>query len=188
MITYLDTVITFSEDIFDQKAKGIGAFYSTVKNHYVDLKNMGDKSLEEELLKNYKLDGLIIDQREVLEAADVLLEPKESSPIYNLYLNKNDQYTGKKILTEEEFNLLKKFNRDKIIEAGNNILAGKNTLHPFDQRKIKVHTPSITGPYRAISQFDALLPENNYKDVIKLDKDDFFDYLRSLYSNLERND
>src|SRR5699024_12033336 len=95
MITYLDTVITFSEDIFDQKAKGIGAFYSTVKNHYVDLKNMGDKSLEEELLKNYKLDGLIIDQREVLEAADVLLEPKERSPIYNLYLYKNDQYLDK---------------------------------------------------------------------------------------------
>ena len=188
MITYLDTVITFSEDIFDQKAKGIGAFYSTIKNHYVDLKKIGNKNLEEELLKNYKLDGLIIDQREVLQAADTLLEPKESSPIFNLYLNKDDQYTGKKILTEEEFELLKKFNRDKIIEAGNSILTGKNNLYPFDQKEIRVHTPSITGPYRAISQFDALLPENNYKDVIKMDKDEFFDYLRKLYSNKELDD
>ena len=188
MITYLDTVITFSEDIFNQKAKGIGAFYSTVNNPYVDLKNIGNKDLEEELLKNYKLDGLIIDQREVLEAADTLLVPKESSPVFSLYLNKNDSYTGKKILTEEEFDLLKKFNRDKIIEAGNSILAGKNTLYPFDPRKLKVHTPSITGPYRAISQFDALLAENNYQDVIKMDKDEFFDYLRTLYSNKEIND
>lgn len=185
MITYLDTVLTFSEDIFNKKAKGIGAFYSTVKNHFIDLKDLGNKDFETELLKNYKLDGLMVNQREVLEAADLLLEPKEYSPIFNLYLNKDDNYTGKKILTEEEFELLMRFNRDKIIEAGNSILAGKNTLHPFDQRKIKVHTPSITGPYRAISQFDALLPENNYKDVLKMDKEDFFDHLRQLYSNRE---
>lgn len=91
-------------------------------------------------------------------------------------------------MTEEEFELLKKFNRDKIIEAGNSILTGKNNLYPFDQKEIRVHTPSITGPYRAISQFDALLPENNYKDVIKMDKDEFFDYLRKLYSNKELDD
>lgn len=188
MITYLDTVLTFSEDIFNQKAKGIGAFYSTVKNHFIDLKDLGNKDFEAELLKNYKLDGLMINQREVLEAADAVLEPREYSPIYNLYLNKDDNYTGKKILTEEEFELLMRFNRDKIIEAGNSILAGKNTLYPFDQRKIKVHTPSITGPYRAISQFDALLPENNYKEGIKMDKDAFFDYLRKLYLDRKIND
>src|SRR5690625_4118946 len=168
MITYLDTVLTFSEDIFNKKAKGIGAFYSTVKNYFIDLKDLGNKDFETELLKNYKLDGLMVNQREVLEAADLLLEPKEYSPIFNLYLNKDDNYTGKKILTEEEFELLMRFNRDKIIEAGNSILAGKNTLHPFDQRKIKVHTPSITGHYCAISKFDELLPENNYKDVLKM--------------------
>lgn len=181
MITYLDTVLTFSEDIFNQKAKGIGAFYSTVKNHFIDLKSLGNKDLESELLKNYKLDGLIVDQRDVLEAADTMLEPKEYSPIFNLYLNKDDHYTGQKILTEEEFKLLIRYNRDKIIEAGNKILAGENKLHPFDQRRIKVHTPSISGPYRAISQFDALLPENNYKEVMSMDKNEFFDYLRERY-------
>src|SRR5699024_2999213 len=31
MITYLDTVLTFSEDIFSQDANGIGAFYITIK-------------------------------------------------------------------------------------------------------------------------------------------------------------
>src|SRR5699024_834108 len=70
MITYLDTVLTFSENIFEKKAKGIGAFYSQVSNHFVDLKKLGSKELEFELMKNYKLDGLIINQQEVLEAAD----------------------------------------------------------------------------------------------------------------------
>lgn len=188
MITYLDTVLTFSEDIFNKKAKGIGAFYSTVASHFIDLKKLGDKELELELMKGYKLDGLIIDQKEVLDAADIELDSGHSA-IYPFRKLVNDKgYSGKKILTSEEFKLLTRFNRDKVIEAGNSILAGENKLHPFNQRKMRVHTPSITGPFKAISQFDALLPENNYKDVNKITKDDFFDYLKEIYSLEDDNE
>ena len=181
MITYLDTVLTFSENIFEKKAKGIGAFYSQVSNHFVDLKKLGSKELEFELMKNYKLDGLIINQQEVLEAADTEVESGFSA-LYPFRKLVNDKgYSGNKILTNEEFKLLMKFNRAKIIEAGNSILAGDNKLHPFNQRKMRVHTPSITGPFKAISQFDALLPENNYRDVNKINKDDFFNFLQELY-------
>ncbi len=182
MITYLDTVLTYSEDIFAQKAEGIGAFYSTVNNKYVNLQKLGQKDLELERLKTYKYDGLIVDRREVLEAADTLMEPKDRSPIYNLYLKADDTYSHAKILTEEEFEWLIRFNKEKIIEAGNKIISGKNTLQPFDRRQAKLFTPSVDGPYRAISQFDALLPENNYQEVKRMNKAQFFDYLKEKYS------
>lgn len=183
MITYLDTVLTYSEEIFEQKAKGIGAFYSTVNNKYVNLQKLGQKDLELERLKNYQYDGLIVNRREVLEAADILMEPKDRSPIYNLYLKADDTYSHAKILKEEEFEWLLRFNREKIIEAGNQIISGKNTLQPFDKRQAKLFTPSVDGPYRAISQFDALLPENNYQEVKRLNKAQFFDYLKAKYTS-----
>ena len=74
MITYLDTVLTYSEEIFDQKAEGIGAFYSRVHNPYIDMQKSGQKDWEEEFLKNFKFDGLIINRQEVLEAVDTKLE------------------------------------------------------------------------------------------------------------------
>lgn len=178
MITYLDTVLTYSEDIFDQPAKGIGAFYSRVHNPYIDLQKIGQKGRAEELLKNFKFDGLIIDHKEVLEAVDTGLG-KAFSPLFPIRLKVNGDYSGKKILTEEEFRLLLRFNREKILEAGNRILSGENTLRPFDDRKI--FTPSVRGDYRAISQFDALLPENNYHEMKRIRKKDFFDALREKY-------
>lgn len=188
MITYLDTVLTFSKDIFDQEALGIGAFYSTVNDYFIDLQDLKNKDLHLERLKNYKLDGLIVDRMEVLNAADTALNPSEHSPLFNLYLKKDGSYSNKKILTEEEFRLLLRYNREKIIEAGNRIISGENTLHPFNKRNFKVFTPSVDGPYRAISQFDALLPENNYQDINKIDKDDFFDYLKEKYSDKQKED
>lgn len=188
MITYLDTVLTYSDEIFDEKALGIGAFYSTVTDSFVDLQKIGQREFELEKLKQYKYDGLIVDRREILEAADYLLEPKEHSAIYNLYLKADDTYSHAKILTEEEFKWLMQFNREKIIEAGNKIISGKNMLQPFDRRQSKLFTPSVDGPYRAISQFDALLAENNYQDLNRMTKGQFFNYLKEKYSTEQKGE
>ncbi len=188
MITYLDTVLTYSEEIFNEKALGIGAFYSTVTNHFVDLQDLGQKDLAFEKLRNYQYDGLIVDRREVLEAADYLLEPRDRSPVFPLHLKVNDTYARGKLLTEEELEWLIQFNRDKIIEAGNKIISGKNTLQPFDRRRAKLFTPSVDGPYRAISQFDALLAENNYQDLKQMKKEEFFNLLGERYSTKQEDE
>ena len=178
MITYLDTVLSNSEEIFKEPAKGIGAFYSRVHHPYVDYKDLKKQTLEEELLKKYKFDGLIIDHQDILEAVDTELEMGHS-PIYPIQLLKSGNYKHDKILTEEEFQLLIQYNRDMIIAAGNRILAGENKLSPFDDPNL--YTPSVRGSYQAISQFDALLPENNYQDMLKLKKDEFFSLLQEKY-------
>ena len=182
MITYLDTVLENSEEIFNEPAKGIGAFYSRVHHPFIDLKDLKKQSLEEELLKQYKFDGLIIDQNEILEAVDTKLEMGHS-PLYPIQLLKSGAFKHDKILTEEEFKLLINYNREMIIEAGNRILSGENKLAPFDDAGL--YTPSVRGSYQAISQFDALLPENNYQDMLKLKKNDFFSLLNEKYNPKE---
>lgn len=179
MITYLDTVLSNSKEIFNQQAKGIGAFYSRVHHPFIDAKALKQKELKEELLKSYKFDGLIVDNDNILQAVDTELE-NGFSPLYPIRLLKSGLYSSKNIITEEEFELLLRFNRDKIIEAGNRILAGENMLRPLDDDKL--FTPSVRGSYQAISQFDALLPENNYHEMMSLDKDEFFKLLQEHYS------
>lgn len=179
MVTYLDTVLSYSEEIFNRPAKGIGAFYSRVHNPYVDLQKLGQKEIEEELLKSYKFDGLIVNRHEILEAVDTELTTG-FSPIFPIRLLASGNYSGNKILTEEEFELLIRYNREMIIEAGNRILSGENMLKPFDDDSL--YTPSVRGSYQAISQFDALLPENNYQEMLKLNKKDFFNLLNERYN------
>lgn len=180
MITYLDTVLSHSKEIFERPAKGIGAFYSHVHNPYVELQKVHQKDREEELLKNHKLDGFIVDKHEILEALDTELE-KGYSPLYPFNLLVSGNYSGDKILTEEEFELLIQYNREKIIEAGNRILSGEITLRPFEDASLYI--PSVRGSYQAISQFDALLPENNYQEMMKLDKKTFFSLLNEKFNN-----
>lgn len=182
MITYLDTVISFSEEIFGEKALGMGAFYSTVTDHLLDLQKLGQKDIEEEKLKQYKNKGIIIYREEILEAADTLLEAKEISPIYPVRLLKSGNYSKNQTISQEEFEWLIRFNREKIIEAGNKIISGDNQLSPYDKRQAKIFTPSVDGPYRAISQFDPLLRENNYQDIKKINQKDFFKELKKRYA------
>lgn len=179
MITYLDTVLTYSKEIFNRPAKGIGAFYSRVHNPYIDLRKLGQKEMEEELLKSHKYDGLIVNRQEILKAADTELT-QGTSPVFPIRLLANGSYSGTKILTEEEFELLIRYNRDMIIEAGNRILSGENMLKPFEDDSLFI--PSVRGSYHAISQFDALLPENNYQEMLKLNKEEFFSLLRERYN------
>ena len=107
------------------------------------------------------------------------------SPVYPIQLLKSGNFKHDKILTEDEFKLLIDYNREMIIDAGNRILAGENKLAPFDE--VGLYTPSVRGSYQAISQFDALLPENNYQDMLKLKKDEFFSLLNEKYHPKEEN-
>ena len=182
MITYLDTVLTSSLEIFNEPVKPLGAFYSRVHHPFIDLKDLKNKELETELLKQYKFEGLIVNQPEVLEAVDLDLESGHS-PVYPIQLLKSGKYKHNNILTEEELELLFAFNQEMITAAGNRIISGEINLAPFDDPYL--YTPSVRGSLQAISQFDALLPENNYKDMIKLDKKEFFDRLRDKYSKKE---
>lgn len=168
MVTYLDTVLTFSKEIFDQEAQGIGAFYSRVHNPFIDLQDVAGKDEQEERMKQFKYNGLLVNHQELLTSIDT--EVETFSPVYPMRLLKSGKFSGNSLLTLEEFEQLLTFNRERIIEAGNRILSGENHLLPFEDLS---YTPSLKS-HRAISQFDVLLPENNYQEMDTIDKKEFF--------------
>ncbi|WP_208560155.1 PD-(D/E)XK nuclease family protein [Marinilactibacillus kalidii] len=161
MITYLDTAVEFSPDLLGQKARPAGAFYAQVKNPYLKSLALDTDEWMEALLKEFKLNGLAINNEDVLSQLDLTMEPGNHSLVYPINQLKNGTLKGRALITTEELDLLVKHNRQLIIEAGNQILTGKNMLMPFMEKR--QFTPSVSGPYKAISQFDVLLEENNYR-------------------------
>lgn len=177
MLTYLDTALVHSDQLLGKKAQPAGAFYYHIQNPFVRPgKAVDDETLIKELLKKFKLEGILLNEEELVGRLDHSLEEKEDSLVYPLYKNKDGIITSKKFLTKEQLNLLLEYNKKKIIEAGNRILRGETTLEPFNEKK--QFTPSVGGPYRAISQFDVLLPENNYRTMKKMDMNEVFDKLK----------
>ena len=83
-------------------------------------------------------------------------------------------------MTMDDLRLLIKHNRELIQKAGNEILNGDLYLSPFYDKKR--FTPSVGGEYHAISQFDPLLEENNYRDLDKLDKKELIKLLSKKFN------
>ena len=82
MITYLDTALEFSPQLFGQKANPAGAFYAQVKNPYLKPKSKKSEDWMMDLLKEFKLNGLAINEEDILNQLDLSLEAGTHSLIY----------------------------------------------------------------------------------------------------------
>lgn len=185
MLTYLDTAVHYSEDIFGKKAKPAGAFYAHVNNPMLKASDLLKKDWLDVWLKSFKMDGIILNEDELVEKLDLTLPENKYSLVYPLeYVKTRDQIKGK-LITMDDLDLLFRHNREKIREAGNRILSGENTLSPIYDKK--EFTPSVRGIYQPISQFDVLLPngQNQYRELEPIsDQSDLIDKLKSKYLDL----
>jgi ATP-dependent helicase/nuclease subunit B len=171
MITYLDVALSNADKLLAGKTLPAGAFYLHVKNPFI--KQNSFLTLEEyqqTIISDYKLKGLLLSDPAVLDTIDPAVESGQSSEVFPFNKLKGGNL-GKKneLITLDEFNRLIGKNRANMVEAGEKILSGDLKLDPIKDRP---YTPSVSGPYRAISQFDNTLPENRYRKYIKLSKEE----------------
>jgi len=184
MLTYLDTALTYSDELFEGIQFKPGAMlYSQIRNPKLKDEKVIGKDLIEMMLKEFKYRGIVIGDAELLQALDLSIEEgqSKSSAIYPIY-QKNDGSFSKSnsIMSMDDLRLLIKHNRELIQKAGNEILNGYLYLSPFYDKKR--FTPSVGGEYHAISQFDPLLEENNYRDLDKLNKDNLVELLAKKFN------
>lgn len=171
MITYLDTALANAPQLIGHKAKPAGAFYLHVQNPFIK----GDKIIDgdtytNELLKQFRLDGLLLEEEDLLMALDPTIEPSTASLVYPFNQLKNETLKSNKFVTLEEMEALRKHNQKLILDAGNQIMDGVTTLNPFYEKRQFIS--SVNGELRAVSQFDAMLPENNYRRMEKLSREE----------------
>lgn len=85
-------------------------------------------------------------------------------------------FSGKELVTPEQMELLLKRNRERIQYAAQHIFAGETNLNPV--KWPNQQTALQYSPYKDIFQFDAMLPENSYRQLQSLDAKEVFELLK----------
>ncbi|GGA73725.1 helicase-exonuclease AddAB subunit AddB [Ornithinibacillus halotolerans] len=176
MLTYLDVVLSQSEQWLGKKATPAGVLYFHVHNPMISgTFKMSDEELEEEIFKKYKMQGLLINQENVVQMMDTSLE-SGFSQIIPAALKKDGNFrSGSKIASEETFSSLQEHIRKLMLNAGIDMTEGAVHLNPY-QRKQQVACTYC--PFLSVCQFDTSLETNNYRKLTEMKEDEVIQKLR----------
>lgn len=184
LVTYLDVALTDAVELIGREdAKIAGAYYFHVHNPVMD----NQKATDDERLKQYKYDGLFVDDAEVFPIYDDTLTKSKNSALFPIRKDKNEtlqkiSQSKDKFYTEEEINYLIQHNRQKMIDGGNRILSGEISLNPSYKMKDKKRACQHC-PFRSVCTFDVMLQENEYHRMKQLSKEEIIERMRE-----EKND
>lgn len=169
MLTYLDVLLSNSEKWLGVQATPAGVLYFHVHDPILSESHaLHPNEIEDKLFKKYKMQGLLLQDEQVVQMMDTDLETG-MSPVVPAGLKKDGSFrSGSQIATNETFSQLQQYVRTVITEAGVNISEGAVTLNPFQKDQ---QTACTFCSFRSVCQFDTTLPENNYRRLQEM-KDD----------------
>lgn len=178
MLTYLDVALMDAVNLVGQSAKPAGSFYLHVHNPILPYETEDKK--EQQLMKKFQFDGLLLNDPVLLENLDRSLEAKQSSLIFPIEesakeIIKPGRRQEDKFVTEPELDALLAHNRNKFVEAGNKVTSGEIELNPAYQGKERIACRFC--PFRSVCNFDVMLKENNYNRIETLSKKEVMDRL-----------
>ncbi|PWG00561.1 PD-(D/E)XK nuclease family protein [Levilactobacillus bambusae] len=183
MITYLDAVRQNLAELAGDSNGDVqlaGAVYLHLKNPVLKPTDLQKDDFATALLKNDQYNGLLLNDPEFLDEIDDAFANDRTgySKLYKGVQKKKDgSYSMKDVLvTPEELDLLIHNTERRIKEAAAAIFNGRIDLTPLRFGGVDLAMPF--SPYKSIMQFDPMLPENNYRDLNRMKKQDILDRLR----------
>lgn len=162
LTTYIQAALN---DLPQLEANNIlGAFYSRIYNPVNNA-----TYIKKENRKDRQLTGIIIDDDKNIDQLVVNgLDKRNSSDIYKLRLTKDGNPSSTEILTKDQLNQILSYNKKMIINAASSIYSGEVKLNPYriDDKK----TGLQYSDFKSIFEFDAMLPENRYREIPSITK------------------
>lgn len=183
MPTYLQSLVANLDILSEGKATQIaGAFYSHIQNPKITLNKKVKPDIE--LLKKFKLSGLIVDDEELLENLDTRLISGQST-VVPLRKKVDGTITVKEnsLITKDDLFRILNYNKHLITKAGDDIYSGRLRLNPYRDRNL--NTGLQYSDYKSIFEFDAMLPENDYHEIINYNKKDVLVKIQSILEDGE---
>ena len=161
LLTYVDAMTQ------KEKAGPAGALYfSLIEPKLAKAKKeMTKEEIEEIIKKNYKMNGLVLADVNVIKMMDSNLTSGKSD-IIPVELNESGEinYKSSKTVTKEEFESLQKYTIKLIKQISKEILDGNITLRPYYVVSNK-KTPCTYCEYKSICQFNPKLAGNKYNYI-----------------------
>ena len=170
MLTYLDVVLTHSSRWLGKEADPAGLLYFHVHNPTLsNLKKFDDETIENERLKAFRMQGLLLDDVTVAQAMDTSVDTG-SSQIVPFALKNDGTFSkrGTKTANEEIFQRMNGYVRSLMVQAGEDITTGQVKLNPYQNKN---RTACTFCPFQSVCQFDPLLEENEFRRLKDLPQD-----------------
>ena len=172
LLVYLDAILKNSEQILKTQCMPGGILYFKIDNPIIKSKKaLTEEEIQVEVLKKLKMDGLLLKNVELVKSMDRDMETY--SLIIPAAFKKDGDFTStSSVVTESQFELLRKYVNDKMIEICEEMLSGEVKIEPCKSSKV---TYCDYCNYSSICQFDTSIKDNKYKIILKKKKDDLWD-------------
>ncbi|MGM9955865.1 MAG: helicase-exonuclease AddAB subunit AddB [Peribacillus sp.] len=179
MLTYLDIVVSQSQSLIGKEAIPAGVLYFHVHNPVVKSKGMLSlDKIDEEIYKSFKMNGLVLDQTNVIKMMDTSLDIDTSSKsdvIPAGFKKDGSLLAASKVASREDFSLLNQHVRKVYQESGDRMVDGDVGITPY---KMKEKTPCTFCSFKSVCQFDQSLEENQFRNLPQKKQNDVLDLLR----------
>lgn len=181
LVVYMDAVMELEERKHpEKKVVPAGIFYYNIKDPMVDKQSgITGEEIENQILAQLKMNGLVNSDLEVIEHLDREIESK-SDVIPVAIKNGLIQENYSTVASEKRFLQLKEFVREQLKSSGKEILGGDIRIKPYKQGTA---TACDYCPYHAVCGFDqkvkgfgfrrfsAMKPEEVWEQIIGEDEE-----------------
>lgn len=176
MITYLDIVMTYSKELVGMEADPAGVLYFHVHNPLINTtKMLTIDEIEKEILKQFKMNGLLLNDQNVIKLMDTTLDSGDSQ-IIAAGIKKDGNLTKRsKVASMENFIDLRNYVRNLYQKSGKAIIDGHVEIAPF---KRKDKTACTFCPYKSVCQLDELIENDPYRELEPLPNEKVLDLIR----------
>lgn len=161
LITYVDAMCK------NEKVNPAGALYFTLlepKIAQTKRKDLDDEKIKEIIQENYKMNGIVLANINVIRAMDNDIEQKSNKIPVTLNKSGEINYSKSRTVTKEEFEKLQKYAITLIKKISKEIISGNIELKPYYSAKNK-NTPCKYCTYKTICQFNPKIKNNNYRYI-----------------------
>lgn len=161
MLAYLDVILDNAEKWLGVQATPAGVLYFHVHNPMLSENHaLNDQTIEDKLLKKFKMQGLLLEDEHMVQMMDTSLETGMSTIVPAGLKKDGSLRSGSSTASRETFKQLQAYVRALMVQAGVAISNGKVSLNPYQQKQQVACTYC---PFRSVCQFDPTLPENSYR-------------------------
>ncbi|SHK47480.1 DNA helicase/exodeoxyribonuclease V, subunit B [Clostridium cavendishii DSM 21758] len=172
LLVYLDALIKNSKTLIKNQSIPGAILYFRIDDPIIkSSKNLSDEEIKKRVLKELKLDGLIIRDAEIVRSMDKDIDGY--SLIIPARINSDGSLgKNKSLITEEQFDMLRNYVNLKMIELCDEMISGNIIIEPIKNNK---DTACKYCDYTHICQFDTSIKDNNFKLIRKRTEDEIWE-------------
>ncbi|MDD7683901.1 MAG: helicase-exonuclease AddAB subunit AddB [Clostridium sp.] len=176
LLVYLDAILKNSKHILHEQCMPGAILYFKIDDPIIKSKKaLEDDEIKDEVLKKLKMNGLLLKDAKLVKAMDKDMETY-SLIIPAAFKKDGDFSSTSSVVTEEQFDILRKYVNDKMVELCDEMLSGQIKIEPTKSLKV---TYCDYCDYSSICQFDTSIKDNKYKVLLKKDKEEIWDCMKN---------